>query len=209
VTETAHAGDKRHDDEGRLLDELLAELRGILTSVEQGVADANGRRWSLTAGQLLTKARQRTRDKEPAPDRTRSSAGLGYTNPTQGAGLEYSDPDPDLKAWRSLHTHLTDMHAAGSAAIVTLADATPPQAHPDRVEFGCRICSRPNHPEPAQRAVPIFRAERCHWCYDFWLRWSANGVSVEVPLSILKLRWQDKTVTERDVRRALDEVLTG
>lgn len=183
------------------LREAIAEVRNICDDLELGVLDRSkpdGKRWSLTAFDLYKRARVRSRNKLPAPDRGRRAVG-GHGDPTATqAAARVEDNDEDLKLWRAL---LMDFEVARTylrRLPVYLAKATPAQQHPDRPEFGCRVCSRPGKPEP------IYRAERCEWCYRFWLLWKAD-----VPQAILKLRREGKRITEQAIRLELDEELVG
>ena len=140
----------------------------------------------------------RSRDKLPVPDRGRRDVG-GYGDPTQTqAFARVEDNDEDLNHWREFLMDLQVGLTYFRRLPTTLAKATPAQQHPDRPEFGCRVCSRPGKPEP------IYRAERCRWCYDFWLLWRAD-----VPEPILKLRREGKRITEQAIRLELDEELAG
>ena len=187
-------------DEHQLRD-AITEVRGILDDLELGILDRSkpdGKRWSLTAFDLLARARVRSRDKLPVPDRGRRSLG-GHGDPTATqAAARVEDNDEDLHHWREFLMDLQVGLTYFRRLPTTLAKATPAQQHPDRPEFGCRVCSRPGKPEP------IYRAERCRWCYDFWLLWKAD-----VPAAILKLRREGKRITEQLIRLELDEELAG
>jgi len=183
------------------LRDSIAEARGILDDLELGILDRSrpdGKRWSLTAYDLFNRARVRSRDKLPQPDSGRRALG-GHSDPTSTeAAARVEDKDEDLKHWRDLQLELRVAMVYLRKLAPILAEATPAQQHPDRIEVGCRICSRPGKPEP------IYRAERCRWCYDFWLLWKTD-----VPEAILKLRRAGKRITEQAIRAELEEVLAG
>lgn len=183
------------------LTEMLDELRGAIDDLRLGILDRskpNGRRWSLTVFELLDRARVRRRDKLVPAERPRARA---YGDPTVGDAIErVTDEDPDLRAWRSLLIDLQTMLTYGRHAVGTLATATPAQQRPDRIEVGCRVCSRPGKPEP------VYRSERCRWCYDFWRQWSCDGVSVDVPPAILRARREGKRITYAMIEAELNDV---
>lgn len=188
----------------RQLRELLAELDSIRADIELGILDRSkpdGKRWSLSAFDLMARARLRTRDGFPPS----TSGGSGGTKKggDYGGGVVPSlalagDTNEDRQHWDRLLLRLQLMLTNGRHAVQELAAATPAQRHPDRPEFGCRVCSRPGKPEP------IYRAERCEWCYRFWLLWKADA-----PPAILKLRREGKRITEQAIRLELDEEMAG
>ncbi len=193
MTATASFGGKPLDWELR---DTIAEARGILDDMELGILDRSrpdGKRWSLSAYDLFNRARVRSRDKLPQPDRGRRALG-GHGDPTASeAGTRVEDNDPDLRHWHALQLELRVAMGYLRRLAPILAAATPAQQHPDRPEFGCRVCSKPGKPEP------IYRAERCQWCYRFWLDWK-----VDAPEPILKLRREQKPITINLIRQALD-----
>jgi hypothetical protein len=178
---------------------LIAELRSLADDFELGILDRSkpdGKRWSLTAEQLMGRAKAAARAEKSGGGGTPSYGADGSRNgPTPAQAMTVSE---ERKAWDEW---LMDVQVAMTylrRAIVVLDKATPAQQHPDRPEFGCRVCSRPGKPEL------IYRAERCQWCYRFWLDWK-----VDVPEPILKLRREGKPVTENAIRLVLDELLAG
>lgn len=194
VTEPASFGGKPLDWELR---DAIAEARGILDDMELGILDRSrpdGKRWSLSAYDLFNRARVRSRDKLPQPDRGRRAIGVHGDPTASEAGTRVEDNDEDLKHWHALQLELRV--AMGYLRRVTpiLAEATPAQQHPDRIEVGCRICSRPGKPEPVYRGTAS-ASERCRWCYDFWTQWG-----VDAPAAILKLRRDGKRITEQLIR---------
>lgn len=188
----------------RQLDELLCEVESVVDRLRHGSADPNrdGKRWSLTAFQLLARARLRTRDGFPASNGGRGS-GASKKGGDYGGGVVPSlalapDTNEDRKHWDNL---LLDLQVAMTylrRLPAHIEKATPAHQHPDRAEDGCRVCSRPGKPEP------IYRAERCEWCYRFWLLWKADA-----PPAILKLRREGKRITEQAIRLELNEELAG
>lgn len=189
----------------RQLRELLAELDSIRADIELGILDRSkpdGKRWSLTAFDLMARARMRNRDGFPPSNGDGSGRatkkGGDYGGGTVPSLALAGDTDVDRQHWDRLLVRLQLMLVNGRHAVRELAEATPAQRHPDRPEFGCRICSRPGKPEP------IYRAERCRWCYDFWLMWK-----VDVPDAILKLRREGRRITEQAIRAELDEEMVG
>ncbi len=177
------------------VESMLAELESIADRLRHGIPDPNKphRRWSLTAFSLFANARIRSRDKLPQVASGRG--GSGHGDPTYGdVKARVDDKDPDLRAWHDLHTDVQLMLTYGRHAVELLDRATPAQQRPDRIEPCCRVCSRPEKPEP------IYRAERCQWCYRFWLDWK-----VDAPERILKLRRQGKPVSENAIRAAIEE----
>lgn len=189
----------------RQLRELLAELDSIRADIELGILDRSkpdGKRWSLSAFDLMARARLRTRDGFPASNGG-GGGGASKKGGDYGGGVVPSlalagDTNTDRQHWDRLLLRLQLMLTNGRHAVQELAAATPAQRHPDRPEFGCRICSRPGKPEP------IYRAERCEWCYRFWLLWKADA-----PDAILKLRREGKRITEQAIRLELGEEMAG
>lgn len=179
----------RHQVEG-----MIDELRSIADAMELGLLDPERKqRWSLTAFDLLARAAIRRRHKV-AVERTQRR-GRGYADPTSAVATEaLDDDDPELKAWRDWLTDVEVMLTYGRHALMLQDRSTPAQQRPDKPEPGCRVCSRPGKPEP------IYRAERCQWCYRFWLDWK-----VDAPEPILKLRRQGKPVSENAIRSAIEE----
>lgn len=199
---TAHfGGGHPASGERELLRDRIAELRATADFLELGLVDhgrPDGKRWSVTAFDLLERARVRSRDKLVRDRGGRRGAG-GPPDPTGSEAAErVEDNDEDLVRWREL---LMDLDVAVTylrRLPKVLADATPAQQHPDRLEVGCRVCSRPGKPEP------IYRSERCQWCYRFWLDWK-----VDVPPAILKKRREGRTVTEQMIRAELEEAMSA
>lgn len=188
----------------RQLDELLCEIESVVDRLRHGSVDPNrdGKRWSLTAFQLLSRARMKTRDGFPASNGG-GGGGASKKGGDYGGGVVPSlalagDTNEDRKHWDNL---LLDLQVAMTylrRLPAYIEKATPAHQHPDRLVEACRVCSRPGKPEP------IYRAERCRWCYDFWLLWKAD-----VPAGILKLRREGKRITEQLIRLELDEELAG
>ena len=149
----------------RQLRELLSELDSIRADIELGILDRSkpdGKRWSLSAFDLMARARLRTRDGFPASNGG-GGGGASKKGGDYGGGVVPSlalagDTNTDRQHWDRLLLRLQLMLTTGRHAVQELAAATPAQRHPDRPEFGCRVCSRPGKPEP------IYRAERCRWC---------------------------------------------
>lgn len=183
----------------RQLREMLAELRSAADDFEFGILDRSkpdGKRWSLTAEQLMERAKAATRAEKSGGGGTPSYGRDGSRNgPTPAQAMTVSE---ERRQWNEWNLDVQVAVTYLRRAVDLLAAATPAQQHPDRPELGCRVCSRPGKPEP------IYRAERCQWCYRFWLDWK-----VDVPEPILKLRREGKPVTENAIRLVLDEVLAG
>lgn len=202
----------------RQLAEIFRELRSGIDDLEKGIEDRanqNGRRWSLTAGQVVAEGRGSQRDgfprtgdaKKPLPRGNRPpdpdpEADGGHTayGDTVG-GIATARDAPEVVRAHDLLRSIELMRSAKNAAVQVLVDATPAQQHPDRPDLdSCRVCSRAGHP------VPVYRTsgadERCEWCLRFWLLWQ-----VDVPADILKLRHQGKRVTENAIRAALGELV--
>ncbi len=197
MTETAHFGDSRSSEE-RQLEEIVAQLRAIVEDFRLGIADADGRRWSLTAGQLLGRARQRSRDKNPPPEANRGG-GLGHGDPTGGGGLAYSEKDEDLDHWRRFLAHLEAMREAGRQAVAEQAAATPANQHPRPIEPGhCRVCGD----QPIYRGKSDGSSERCQWCYRHWIEYG-----VDMPRRIVAWRKQGKAITPAMIRAELGELV--
>lgn len=178
---------------------LIAEMRALADDFELGILDRSrpdGKRWSLTAEQLMARAKAAARAEKSGGGGTPSYGADGSRNgPTPAQAMTVSE---ERKAWDEW---LMDVQVAMTylrRAVVVLDKATPAQQHPDRPEFGCRVCSRPGKPEL------IYRSDRCRWCYDFWILWK-----VDAPAAILKLRREGKRITENLIRRELDEELVG
>jgi hypothetical protein len=178
---------------------LIAELRSILDDLEEGIVDRSrpdGRRWSVTAYQLIALARAKKPDGFPPPS---SGEGGGSTGGSHGGGpvpmlVMANLNDADRKAAEDLVLNVQIMASYGRHAVKVIDKATPENQRPDRPMLDCcRICSRPGKPEP------IYRSERCQWCYRFWLEWK-----VDVPPSILKLRREGRAIYDRDIRDAVD-----
>ncbi len=176
----------------------IDEMRGVLDDLELGILDRSkpgGKRWSLTVYELLARARVRSKDKLPGPERGRGAIG-GHGDPTcSEAASRVEDHDEDLRHWHELLTDLEVARTYLRRLPAHLRAATPAQQHPDRPNLECcRVCSRKGD-EPA-----IYRAERCQWCYRFWLDWK-----VDAPEPILKLRREGKPVSENAIRAAIEE----
>lgn len=186
----------------RQLDELLCEIESVVDRLRHGSVDPNrdGKRWSLTAFQLLARARMKTRDGFPSSTGN-GGGGASKKGGDYGGGVVPSlalagDTNEDRRHWDNL---LLDLQVAMTylrRLPAHIEKATPAHQHPDRPEDGCRICSRPGKPEP------IYRAERCEWCYRFWLLWRADA-----PEPILKLRREGKRITEQAIRLELEEMV--
>lgn len=202
MVDTQHFGDTRSSEERRLSD-LIAQLRSVLDDVELGILDRStpgGRRWSLTAAQLLAKARQRSRDKVAVPDRG-SRAGKGMGDPVGSRVAHLDDRDPDLVAWRSLHMSLQGMATIGALAVAALAKATPEAQHPAHIKPGrCRVCGD----VPIYRGKPEDASERCRWCYDHWCEYGED-----MPRRITAWRKQGKAITPAMIRSELGMELVG
>lgn len=190
---------ERHPDAHQLRN-LLDEIRAIVDDFERGILDRSkpdGRRWSLTAEQLMARAKASPRGVTGgASGRTPRYASDG-SRPGSTPALALSVSE-ERKVWDEW---LIDVQVALTYlrhAIDIQAKATPAQQHPDRLEVGCRVCSRPGKPEP------IYRAERCEWCYRFWLLWKAD-----VPEAILRRRRQGQSITEQMIRAELDEAMSA
>lgn len=195
------AGNSTRPDR-RQLEELVAELRWLADVFELGLADDEGKRWSYTMFDLMARAQVAKRDGFPM-SRDGSGGGRGGfapdgSRPGPVPGMATAAEDEDRQRWWSLLTDLQVMVTYGRHACTVLAKATPAQRHPDRPEFGCRICSRPGKPEP------IYASERCRWCWDFWRLWK-----VDAPVPILKLRREGKRITENVIRAELAEEMAG
>ena len=196
------AGNSTHPDRGQV-EGMIAELRSIADAMELGLLDPERkRRWSLTAFDLLSRAAIRRRHKvgeRPGTQRRGGEeGGLWYSDPagSEATSLVGGDShDPDLKAWKDWLQDVEVMLTYGRHALTLQDKATPDQQRPDKLEPCCRVCSRPKKPEP------IYRAERCQWCYRFWLDWK-----VDAPEPILKLRRVGKVVTENAIRAAIEEI---
>jgi len=194
MSASAHFGDHRSSEE-RQLDDVVDKLHGMVEDFRHGIADATGRRWSLTATQLLERARQRSRDKNPPPERIRCG-GLGHGDPVAGQGLAFSDKDEDLEHWRRFFAHLTSMAEAGRMAIREQAAATPLQQHPPKIEPNhCRVCGD----QPIYRGKADLASERCEWC---WRHWCLYGV--DMPRRIVAWRKQGKRITDAMIKAEID-----
>lgn len=196
------ARDSTRPDERQLAD-LLGGIVELVDDLRLGILDRsrpNGKRWSLTAEQLLSRARSRPRETVTV-DKAGGGRPSGPPDPTMSQAITV-----DSLEMRMLKQLLAGVHAATQdlgQAVKALDEATPEQQRPDRPALDCcRVCTRPGvEPEP------VYRSDRCRWCYEFWLRWSHDGVSVDPPESILKLRRQGKRITENLIRKVLDEEL--
>jgi hypothetical protein len=181
--------------DARQLHEVFAEIRALTEDFERGILDRSrpdGKRWSLTAEQLMARAKTATKTERAGGSATPNYGADGSRNgPTPAQALTVSQ---ERRTWDDFLLDVQTGLAYLRRANDKLAAATPAQQHPDRPEFGCRVCSRPGKPEP------VYRAERCRWCYDFWLLWKAD-----VPALILKLRREGKRITEQVIRMELDE----
>ena len=198
------AGNSTRPDE-RQLEQLLAGCAEAVDDLRLGILDRsrpNGKRWSLTAEQLLARARSHPRETVTV-DRAGGGRGSGPPDPTMRQATTVDSAE--MVALKELLAGVHTATAALGQAVKALDKATPEQQRPDRPNLdACRVCTRPGvEPEP------VYRSERCRWCYDFWCRWSHDGISVDVPESILKLRRQGKRITENVIRKVLDEELAG
>jgi hypothetical protein len=197
VTFRPDAGNSTRPDE-RQLEQLLDGIDEAVLDLRLGILDRSrpdGKRWSLSAEQLLSRARARPRETVTV-DKAGGGRTSGPPDPTMTQAITVDSAE--MKALKELLEGVhTATHALGQA-VKALDKATPEQQRPDRPELGCRVCSRPGKPEP------IYRAERCRWCYDFWLLWK-----VDAPDSLLKLRREGKRITENLIRKVVDEELVG
>jgi hypothetical protein len=198
VTFRPDAANSTRPDEHQLallldgVDELVVDLRmGILDR-----SRPDGKRWSLTAEQLLSRARAHPRE-TVTTDRDAGVRGSGPPDPTmrQATTVDSAEMVALKELLAGVHTAT---HALGQA-VKALDKATPEQQRPDRPDLNCcRVCSRPGKPEP------IYASERCQWCWRFWRLWG-----VDVPGSILKLRREGRPISENVIRKVLDEELAG
>lgn len=189
-------GSGRADE--RHLAQVMAEMRALADDFEFGILDrsrSDGKRWSVTAVQLMAMAKSPMRSTGGGGSGPHYAADGSRPGPTPGQALV---PSEDRRRWDEWLTDVQTGLAHLRRANDILARATPAQQHPDHPEEGCRVCSRPGKPEP------IYRAERCRWCYDFWILWK-----VDPPHSLLKLRRQGGRITENVIRKVLDEELAG
>jgi hypothetical protein len=198
LTFDPRAGNSRKPDE-RQLEQVLAEIRALADDFELGIIDRarpDGKRWSITAAQLMAKAKAPTPSNGTGGGTVHYAADGSRPGPTPARALMVSE---ERKAWDSWLTEVWTGVLALRRANDILAKATPEHQRPDRPDLdACRICSRPGKPEP------IYRAERCRWCYDFWLDWK-----LDVPEPILKLRRHGKRITENDIRTVIEEELAS
>jgi hypothetical protein len=185
------------------VESMLAELESIADRLRHGIPDPAkpSRRWSLTAFSLFAAARVRSRDKLPAPERGRGSAG-GHGDPTYSeTSARVADNDADLKAWHEWRTDVQLMLNYGRHAVELLDKATPAQQRPDRPETGrCRVCGE----GPIYRGRPEDVSERCRWCYDRWIEFGQD-----MPQRIVKWHKQGKRVTSTMIRAELAEEMVG
>ena len=177
---------------------LLESLQADIDDLRGGILDrsrANGKRWSLTAEQLFDRAMARPRETVVQAGGGRPSG--SHSAPTESAAITVDSAE--MVALREFVTHVRTALLCLDDAAKVLDRSTPDNQRPDRPNLDCcRVCSRPND-EP-----PIYRAERCQWCYRFWLDWK-----VDAPEPILKLRRQGKPISENAIRQVLDEALAG
>lgn len=192
------ARDSTRPDERQLAD-LLAGVDELVTDLRLGILDRSrpgGKRWSLTAEQLLSRARARPRETVTV-DKAGGGRPSGPPDPTMSQAITV-----DSLEMRMLKQLLAGVHAATQdlgQAVKALDEATPEQQRPDRPDLNCcRVCSRPGKPEPT------YASERCQWCWRFWKLWG-----VDVPESILKLRREGRPISENAIRKVLDEELAG
>ncbi len=178
-----------------LLDALASDVEDLRHGLPDRARD-NGKRWSLTAEQLFDRAMARPRETVPASDGRRPVG--SHSAPTETAAVTFDSAE--MVALRQLVTHIRSALGYLDDAAKVLDRATPENQRPDRPVLDCcRVCSRPGKPEP------IYRSERCRWCYDFWLMWRND-----VPEPILKMRREGRRISESDIRTELDiELLAG
>lgn len=174
------------------VDELLLDLRmGILDR-----SRPNGKRWSLTAEQLLSRAAARPRE-TVVVEHAGGGRPSGPPDPTMSQAITV-----DSLEMRSLTKLLEGVHAATKHlgyAVKALDEATPEQQRPDRPDLNCcRVCSRPGKPEA------VYASERCQWCWRFWRLWG-----VDVPDPILKLRREGRQISENAIRMVLEEEMAS
>lgn len=185
----------------RQLDDLLCEIESVVDRLRHGSADParGGKRWSLTAFQLLARARVKTRDGFPASNG--GGGGASKKGGDYGGGVVPSlalagDTNEDRKHWDNL---LLDLQVAMTylrRLPAHIEQATPAQQHPDRLVEACRVCGDPDE--------PIYRSERCRWDYDRWLEFG-----VDMPERIVRWRRQGKRITSTMIRAELDEEMAG
>lgn len=192
------ARDSTRPDERQLAD-LLNGVDELVSDLRLGILDRsrlNGKRWSLTAEQLLSRARARPRETVTV-DKAGGGRPSGPPDPTMSQAITV-----DSLEMRMLKQLLAGVHAATQdlgQAVKALDEATPEQQRPDRPDLNCcRVCSRPGKPEA------IYASERCQWCWRFWKLWG-----VDVPDSILKLRREGRQISENLIRKVLDEEMAG
>lgn len=178
---------------------LFDALQSDLDDLRHGILDrsrSDGKRWSLTAEQLFDRAIARPRETVTTSGGGRPAG--SHSSPTESAAT--TKDSEEVVRLRELVTHVRTALLCLDDAVKTLDRATPDQQRPDRPDLNaCRVCSRPGKPEP------VYRAERCRWCYDFWILWK-----VDTPPAILKMRREGKRISEQAIRTELDwEAMVG
>ncbi len=195
TTDAAHFGDDRYRAE-RELGNVLAEMHEHLDDAEHGLLDrservaANRKRWSLSALDLLRRARVKTQDGLPRGNgiggggSPRYAADGSRPGPTPGMATN-GDQDVMLDHWRVVWRELTNARASLRKVVVALAEATPA---PPKPQDGCRVCG----------AEEVYAGERCRWDYDFWLRWK-----IDTPTEIVEAHARGERITENKIRVVL------
>lgn len=180
--------------EDDLLLDLIYEARAALDDLEKGVLDRNpdsptyDTRGSLTAVELVRRARHGTRDGYPRQSMGGGSGGLAG-NPV--AELVTSDPmsDPIRRAAVDMKRLLKGAVGDLRVAVGTLAKAEPPSP---KSTPSCRVHAGVGIYEPA------WRGDRCRWCNDFF---AVEGV--DPPDDLLLAKDRGERITTKMVKEAL------
>ncbi len=178
--------------EERHVVDLLDELEAAVADLKLGVLDRSDpkpERWTkrgLSAVGLLRRTRVRTTDGFRAS--SGPNAGSHTSGPADPVGnaVVRGDRDELLDLWRQVIRGADTALVALHGSVGALARATP--ADPTNPPPLCRVCGQ----------APVHRAERCDWCYRWWL---VHGS--DVPEVILAARRDGRRITTALVAQAL------